>query len=236
MKLAGALCAVVIAVAARADASCFADNSTHVELESHSVLRTGSGLIAQYGPIGAMNPLANGGGKSSSPSAWKIVTGTDTIEFTTTHVAPGLVVVVPSKALTGEVDVTDPQGKVHKLTFKSDALPDVLPAPKVRAIKRRMVKGTQRGEKSRAVAYATFRGDDPPSGAHAIIAFVGNKAVAWGTARSGEEQGYRIFHGAIPCLADPNEEPAPRAGTKIQLAWLDQYGRLSKRSAPIAIK
>lgn len=219
-----------------ATASCISgDNSPHAELTGRSSLPSGSALIVTWEPRGLANPLAASNAKAEENlDSWKLASGTTTIEVAKTGIAPGLFVVAPKTAVTGKVTVTDPAGETHEITFTSDALPSALPAPRVTAIKRRTTKAS-RMQNATAKATAKLRGE-PPDDAYALIAYVGNQPVAWGSASAWDEGGIQIFHDDTPCWAEPNDAAAPRAGTKVQLAWLDRYGRLSKRSAAIAIK
>jgi len=224
-----------LVLASDAAAHCVStDNSPHEELlHAGSTLPGGSGLVAEWGPRGLANPLGEGK-PSEDPKAWKLAAGTTSLEFTRTSIAPGLFVIVPSTTTTGTVDVTDPSGVARAITFTSAPLPTLLPAPRVAALKRRVIKEPRGG--TRAIAIAKLRGA-PPDGAVALVAYVGNQAVAWADASAFDESGgIEIFHDAIPCWSQPNDAPAPRSGTKVQLAWLDKTGRLSKRSAAIAIK
>lgn len=225
---------LVSVLASDAAAHCFGvDNSSHAELlHVEKTLPGGSGLVVQWGPRGLANPLAESR-PAEDEKAWTLVAGTASVEFTRKGIAPGLFVLMPTTAPSGAVDVTDPSGEKRTITFNAEALPALLPAPRVASLKRSVSKGT-RGEK-KTIGTAKLRGDVPDD-AVALVAYVGRDAVAWGNARFVEENGsIVVFHDAIPCWSQPNDAPAPKAGTKVQLAWLDKYGRLSKR-VTIAMK
>jgi len=208
------------------------DNSPHVELLRSGSVPTGSALVAYWEPRALSDPFAQEGKKPQEDvKAWKLVMGSDTIVYTWTGIAPGLFIVMPDKPVTGSVEVTDPSTASHKIEFTSEALPALLAAPKVHSIKRKVVKD-RRSSKTIAIAKLAIA---VPDDAVALVAYVGGVAVAWQSASSGDTE-LEIFHDQTPCISKPNSAKAPRAGTKVQLAWLDKSGRLSKRSAMISVK
>jgi len=147
--------------------------------------------------------------------------------LTTKELAPGLAILVADPAATA---IADKQGKlVAQITLeKSAAKPLAAPTGFT-------ITHTSANPKTTRHVWsnvsATFTAA-PPKSAVALVALAGGKPVTYGLV--GTERTIEVF-GNSTCNPHPAGTAAPAPGQRVQLAWVDSAGRMSKPSTAVKV-
>lgn len=151
---------------------------------------------------------------------------------TRTSLAPGLSVYKPAAGTS--ITVKDAKGAALG-TFARDTAKPVAAAgvPRVAKI---TITTVSSGRGLRQVATATST-DPIPNDAYAAIVYDDGKPISFGIVPHGDPKNRAFVPWQDPsrCAFNPTEMRAP-SGTKITLAWVDQFGRVGKPSAPVKIE
>lgn len=147
--------------------------------------------------------------------------------LTTLELAPGLAILVADPAATA---IADKQGKLvaHVKLEKAAAKPLAAPTGFTVTYTSANPKTTRHVWSN---VSATFTAA-PPKSAVALVALAGGKPVTYGLV--GEGQVIEVF-GNSTCNPHPAGTEAPAPGQKVQLAWVDSAGRMSKPSAAVKV-
>ncbi len=148
-----------------------------------------------------------------------------------TTLAPGLTVYRPKSGAT--IAISDAKGKaIAKYARDAKATTMMLPPPmpqKLTITASRSGRGTHR-ELTAALS------SPPPDTAVAVILYssTAGKALAYGRVHPGADAKAVVPWADPPrCSFSPSGTTMPTAGDKLVLAWVDQFGRIGKTSAPI---
>ncbi|MBP9085153.1 MAG: hypothetical protein KBG15_03505 [Kofleriaceae bacterium] len=215
--------------------------SPEILQRSNSVLPGGAGVVVRSGY--EMAGTTRSDVDASLQPTWNFVRstrkGAAKIATTMEPLAPGLTRYVPAGG-TGTIAVTV-AGKLHRVTLTSASAKhpvSPLPAPTLARItmELRPVRG---GGRPNAVATATLQDRRPPAVVAVIVYGIDDKGVA--TPRSFAKVYDDALAMQVYTFSTRNCEPpvpstiASNIGDQVALAWVDELGRVSPRSAPLKI-
>lgn len=164
-------------------------------------------------------------------SAWKVrANGTEVAPVIVT-LAPGLVVYrLPAGTTTGEL--VDGKTTLATLGVLSTKVAK-LPAPAVKAVQHWNNNDKRRSTKTTV----TLVGEPPADAVAIVIADAKGKAMSFGKAQAfGRTAGQplEVFSHSY-CSLVPDGTVEPTVGARVTLFWVDKYGQVSAKSAPIKI-
>ncbi len=163
-------------------------------------------------------------------SRWGFLTKSALGEPTITTLAPGLVVYSVPASLVTTGELTNGKRTVAKLTLTRTKVP-LLAAPKVKAA----THATSQSFRARtATTTVQLDGDAPATAVALVIADAKTQTPrSWGTVTAGATE--VVVYQSRRCSTLPNGTLESAVGDKVVLRWVDNRGRLSAASAPIAI-
>jgi hypothetical protein len=226
---------LLVAVPSVADALCAMPMQGSAKVETASTtLAADGGVLVRSTTNFDFSKGEEPGAANAINKGWRFSDGKTAHTPTLVTLAPGLVLYVPPKGVTGELTLLDGKVERAKVTIGTDT-PALLAAPDAKSA--RMVKVPVRWGHLLQV-HATTKAA-PPAGAIAVIVFVtkNRKQVArsWKLVDSTKTD---FIVGGTEGRCDPGTpgEVLSKAGDKIQLAWVDAHGRLSPLSKPVTIQ
>lgn len=152
----------------------------------------------------------------------------------------GALSLLPTPRGTGAVQLVDGDGTVLR-TFKRVAAPKRLAAPKLKAIA--MTVPPNAGAPTRPkdpysspiVTTTVELATAPPADAVAIVFYAGKEARGWYAVSSGSTS-YSTQTGGKQCSRPAGGTLYTQIGERLTAAWVDRYGRVNARSAPLTVR
>ncbi|MCE9576167.1 MAG: hypothetical protein K8W52_23665 [Deltaproteobacteria bacterium] len=165
------------------------------------------------------------------------------VRATMTAIAPGLAVYVPAvgrgqKHTVALVDGARTVGtyKFAKVTAAGQAAAAlILPPPKVTLVQRSETQSFRSHDIALMVTLEKRDHAIPPD-AYGIILYRGDTALSWHRIDKPDEIAVPAYDSPGRCGAEPPAMTPAAAGDMVTLAWVDRFGRVSARSAPIQVK
>lgn len=225
---------VVLAVPSVADALCAMpqQGSARLDTSATSLAADGGVLVRSTTNFDFSNGEEPGAANAINKS-WRFSDGAKQYEPTLVTLAPGLVLYLPPKGVTGALTLLDGKVERAKVTIGTDK-PALLAAPE--ATSARMVKVPVRWGHLLQVHAVT---KSTPAGAVAVVVFVTkNKKPVARSWKLVDPSKTEFIVAGTEGRCDPGTpgEVLSKAGDKIQLAWVDAHGRLSALSKPVTIQ
>lgn len=157
--------------------------------------------------------------------AWRFALRRRAIATTVKPLAPGLAVYTPRKRIGGKLTLA----KVGTFTFSRRKGTFDAAAPAVKAVR---TTSADRG-RWRSVETVVELDAAPPGGALGLVVYgAGQGPITWGVADASSTT-ITVFDDDGRCEVHPPEMRAPVAGEKVEVAWVDRFGRLSPRSPAV---
>ena len=172
---------------------------------------------------------------------WSLRRGNRSVRFRLERLAPGLTRYVPRRTVRGVWDLT---GTKSKLRFAKGTRATI-PAPRVRAVNmyQRPFRRRYGGMATSTHVFASVKGGVPTNVIGVIVYLRGRKLVPMLFQRVGAATLPSNKKGTIQLYASPGRCQTnvpglrlPNAGARVQLRWVDAFGRLSPLSKPVVIK
>jgi len=202
----------------------------------NAVVQDGGGVIVTLGRVdGPSDEVVRAPVSDVSRDDWRFVDGGKLVKPTIDKIAPGLAVYrLPDSKSTSYVLETAKHTKIVSVKRALDRGTTVLPAPVVVGGGQVDFPPMQRGGGGSVVTVHLVA--PAPKGAFVLIAY-GPDGVARssGTPEPGSKD-VSIWHTRDRCETEAPGTLPSSIGEKITVAWLDESGRLSAKSAPIEIK
>lgn len=206
---------------------------------NQSVPANGGLLVTAFQAFGLMG--ANGASRNQDPSvaAWTLRRGPHTLRFRVDRLAPGLSRYVPIGRAGGEWTLA---GHNPKRTVRFHRGSGVrLPAPSVRSVTRgtRHWKNFRRHRSSSHYVNALV-GSVPREAIGVIVYRAAAKPIPMlfkqvPATRPGQRASLALYSTPGRCSSSMPGVMVPFVGGKVQLRWVDAFGRLSPLSAPIVV-
>jgi hypothetical protein len=201
-------------------------------LESE-VLQTGEPQVGSEGGIvvGELPVLEPETKPNPSRAGWKVRTKSKQTAAKESVIAPGLVVYHPLAGV-AQYELLDARGKSAASATVSAKLPDLLDAPRIRAVRSGMV-----GPRHPSFVVDVELEGRSPKG---VIALVLQKAkgrpISWGRASSGmtNVKVYDTHGGCVTVFSEGSDMAQP--DERVVAFWVDETGRRSRVSPPILVE
>lgn len=220
-----AIALILLAFAGPAAADCAAWGlAPKVLTAANAVIPADGGIVV------AATPQQQGKLDKGDPAiqrGWKIHVGNDTMKPPIDTIAPGLAVYRVAMPNAFKVELEDDQHNIVATVKPAHGSADKLAAPKVK----RVTFESRAGYHGYEQVNVELDGD-APAGMLAMVL-----ADDKGTPRSWTPAGGATLHpwASRDCVALPNGTVPSKAGDKITLMWVDESGRVSAATKPIAI-
>jgi hypothetical protein len=188
-------------------------------------------LPADGGIVVALDPTMDGKldpGDGVVQPTWKLRVGKTRVAPVIEVLAPGLAVYRAPAGTAGAFQLdngTDVVGKARAGTAKRDKLA----APVVKTI---IYEGTVGGRRPSANITLTFDGGIPTGAVAIVIADAKGTPRSFGTIERGKDV---IGFSRERCMAMPNGTVESKPGDKVVVYWIDEAGRRSDATKPIAV-
>jgi hypothetical protein len=169
----------------------------------------------------------------SSHAEWKLKVKKKRVRVTLTTLAPGLTVYRARAKTKGKATLVDGHGKkLGTYAFTGKKQPFSVAAPGVQSLTTTTTTGSRGGPYTHSMITLDAK---PPAGAYALIIYDGATALTWAFVEGVEQTAFNVYGSPGRCGAQPAGMTAPYAAQNIEAAWVDRFGRLSPRSAAIAV-
>jgi hypothetical protein len=183
------------------------------------------------GMVVGVEPKAGGEdvtGEIAVQPAWRFSIAGKPVKPKVDVIAPGLAVYRPPASSTAIVLENGKGTRVGQATVA--AVPDTLPAPRVRTV----VVTTTRGVKHPSTRVEVDLDGNPPATALALV-LVGadGRAIMWGTPAGTSQVVVYDTHGG--CTTFPNGTTLPSGGDRVTAFWVDTAGRRSPATPKLIV-
>ena len=168
--------------------------------------------------------------------AWSFREKRKKVRATMTTIAPGLVVYVPAVARGQKhtVALVDDTGAPVGTYTIARAAAVALPAPEIDRVARSDVQSFR--SNTIALTAALKARAAIPAGAYGLVLYRGDVALSWHRIDKPDATEVLAFRSPGRCGTQPPAMAPAAAGDTVTLAWVDRFGRVSARSAPITVK
>jgi hypothetical protein len=200
------------------------------------VIPGGGGVLVGYRSSTDWEKASPAGDPAFDPD-WRFLVLKKRVKPKYEQLAPGLGVYRPgtikgSKTVT--VALRDGTLKVGTFKARKKAKKLALAAPDVSALALTVDGGRRWGDEITATATLAAA---PPAEAVGLIVYLGDTAdapaISWANVKGSTSTSVVMFRSRSHCGGNPPGMSAPRAADLVTFAWVDQFGRLSPRSAAV---
>lgn len=232
---------LIAAIAAMAPARSAAADCAPASL-AHQVLSHGGDELPASGGVlvgwTTSNDWKQGAARvdPAGHADWRFLVGKRKVRPRLEQLAPGLAVYRPAR-VTGSkpqkmILIDGKGGKLLTLKAGSKKRAFRADAPAVKSIT--MTRQLQRrGEHVEALA--ELDGAVPAEAVALIVYDDAGAAISWVNVRGATATSLLVYTSPGGCGVNPPGMTAPAAGTSVTLAWVDTFGRVSKRSAAVSV-
>lgn len=235
-----ALAAVTVLLApANVDAGACARQGLDAAVLTHpdDAIPVGGGVLVGYARLGGLGLGDDYGTDPTKHADWRFVVKKKKLRPTLTQLAPGLAVYTSKKLTSGaKLTLADGHGqklgafKMARKTKKKAGFTAAAPSGKIELSS----YSSPRSGTSWS-AMVTFDAAIPADAVAVVVYDTAGNALTWGNVKNATGRSVNVFSSPGRCAVNPPDMQAPSAQQHVQLAWVDEFGRLSPRSAELVV-
>lgn len=200
------------------------------------VIPAGGGVLVGWQQSTSERDERFSGGDPALHTDWRFLIRKRKVRPKVEQLAPGLVVYRPGVIRSSKPEkivLAEKDGArvgTFKASRKKSAFTAAAPSPSKVVVTR--YEGGRWGEDVNATVELSAA---PPASAVALILYRDDKPLSWASVKGVTATSVQIYASDGHCGASPSGMTEPAPGDKVTLAWVDGFGRLSGKSAAIAV-